>query len=295
MKIDQIITFPIYFSIFYLYKKIIIFKLPQISDVWFRNSFALGYWTFGKSDIDITVRIDNSSENIEFKVSHLHASLKSIFKIIGELVIVDLSPQRTQQNLIINSQELLRDPILTKFLSPALPTQNEKIIFLHKFICTNWQHHLQHKISTRKLKYYFDTLGISSSMNSFSFDELCLELGKLLQSPFTREIFSLYNDISFETKLPSQKPAAPYAALFFNKIYHTKLMELENIQLSSALLKLTIKWELWGAYSNQFFPGVYNFKTHIKKIILAARPHLQPDDYLELLDLATGLNLIESN
>lgn len=247
-------------------------SIKRIDNIWFRNSLALGYWTFGKSDIDITVCVTNLDEELGKKIIRNHAQIKSFLKVIGELVIIDQATRALDTlKEIINTCELMRDPELCKLIPPPHPTENEKIIFLHKFIINNWEHNKKDKISKRKLRFCFDFLTIPSS--DYTFSSLCTHLSSLMQNDsFDSNVELIYDQISRNIPVSNKRIPCNYYALFFNKLYYSNILpDLPYSSQSKDLLALTIKWEEWASFTNKYDSNLFNFEIHVQNLKLVAR------------------------
>jgi hypothetical protein len=268
--------------------------IKDIKDIWFRNSLAFSYWQFGKSDIDITVAVSSLSFNSGQKISRLHAFLKFFLVVIGELVIVDTTPSGLDMLLnCINSYELRRDPTLCKLITLSPLTEPERIIFLHRFIVSNWKHSQKNSIRADKLSYVAELLNIKS--NLITFDLLKSTLGLWIGDSFNENIDHLYSQIDSGIFSTSEVSPAFYS-LFFNKLYHEnyKLNQTINIQ-NKELIFQTIRWEIWASCSNRYFGNIYDFKKHISGMLSrVGLIKLESDQYLRLLELSTALDLISS-
>lgn len=146
----------IYLIIFQLYKIYLqsIVKLP-IKHVWYRNSLRLNYWSFGRSDIDITI-IVNQIKNTDYdRIVYHHNIFKKFFLIIGEVVFFDIKDESFILD-VINSLELKRDPDLINFLNieNLRISEIDRIIFLTKFIHANYNSLKDNKVRENKLNFF---------------------------------------------------------------------------------------------------------------------------------------------
>lgn len=264
--------------------------IRDIDRVWIRNSFVLDYWSFGRSDIDITISVPRLNIPLGTKIARFHKMTSSLLGVIGELCIVSEEKNvLTNLSRCINSLELLRDPELCLIIPPPQPTLNEKIVFLHKFIMANWLHDQQNGIRQKKLDYVFNFLNINSSVKDFP--RLKTELGILIQSPFNSIIEKIYDDIINEKSIDHYACPPAYHALLFNKRY-TFDYDQKLVTKEIEILFLVIKWEIWGAYTNRFFSNFYNFNEHVGRLLFRSKHHLSTKQYFELVSLAISFDLI---
>lgn len=280
----------VYLSIFKIYAWRLKQKHSEVTAVWYRNSFRLGYWSFGKSDIDITVLINKSDRSIIENITKTHNLIKKILPIIGEIVFFN---EKLKEPLFqtINSLELKRDPELMNRFSLSKPTtESEKSLYLHKFLQANWEKFGKLELRIEKIHYLLASLSMDTP--NFSQNAFILTLSELTKSDssiFLKE-YHYYSVTSADYNSPPPT-IAPIYCLFFNKICY---LPFEGIltPLDKELLENTVRWDFWGCYSNQTPGNEHQIKLHLANMFEKLKIYLAAEKVEELLLLAVELGLI---
>jgi hypothetical protein len=235
---------------------------PQIKDIWYRNSFYFGYWKFLSSDIDITIVFEHAHKKDIQKISRYHAYFRRFFPIIGELVIFS----EAHQNAIlkcVNYYELQRDPILVKrYQLLKSPDEYEKIIFLHKFLISNWHKSNIDAQRSSKVQFYSSLIGLS---NTETIKSLPNQLSRLLKLEPQQFKIDYQKGIDSLNRLATLPISNITYCLFYNNLCYLKiekpLNETEKIVLERILL-----WELWGFFSYQASIKPIELEKHFERI-----------------------------
>lgn len=235
---------------------------PKIKDIWYRNSLYFGYWKFLRSDIDITIVFEKSKKHLIEEISYTHSVFRKFFPIIGELLIYS---EDLKQPLLecVNTYELGRDPILMeKYVLVKRPDHYEKIIFLHKFLVSNWSKKNIDIKRPEKIAYYMEQIELGPVKPFLGLiDDLAILLG-VDPAEFKKQYV---NQMEREdTPHEIDFPPVIYA-LFYNKLCYLKMDGPLGINEKNILEK-TVLWELWGCYSYQGSVEFTNLKDHLKRL-----------------------------
>ena len=258
--------------------------------MWYRNSLKLGYWSFGRSDIDITVLLKVSNSSLIKEINHTHYKLKKYLPIIGEVVFFSENLKDTLFRTI-NSLELKRDPdLIKKFSYDKNFTDVDKILFLHKFIIANSGKFKEIELRNKKIIYLMDSLQIK--LTNFTQEEIVAKLAELnganVQS-FTKEYFYFLNSVIYPGD-PVPEINSLYA-LFFNKICFLNFPRTLS-DSDKELLESTILWELWGCYSNQTYKNEEQVRKHINNIFSKLNSFFPEEKVNSLKRIAIDLELL---
>lgn len=282
----------LYLSIFKIYAWLLKQKHCEVSDVWYRNSFRLGYWSFGKSDIDITILISKSDRTIIENITRTHELIKKVFPVIGEVVFFNekLKEPLTQT---INSLELKRDPdLMNRFALTKKTTDAEKIIFLHRFLQANNERFDKPGLRIEKIRYLLESLSMTTlNFSQEAFINTLSELSQNECSNFIKE-YRYYSEINADFNSPAPTIATIYC-LFFNKICYLPFKGV-LFALDLELLENTIRWEFWGCYSNQAPGNEHQMQVHLSNMFKKLKIYLSPEKVDELYSLAVELGLIKT-
>lgn len=287
-KILRLFFYPLYMTVFNVYKSYMHHAIPEIERVWYRNSLALGYWMPGKSDIDVSIQIKKIDTQLGRKIAHHHRLFRSKCKLLGELVI--FSEHHADFLLqCINYYELQRDPFLLQLTrSIKNPSPEEKIIFLNKFIVANWNHSNRRFIREEKILYLLDLLKLQSP--TLDLNGLKSLLGELLKTSFDNDVESFYQATQ-RNHCPLSITQTSFYGLLYNKLYFHNIKFVPT-QMDQRLLYLNLKWELWGCFTFRYFEDEDKIRTHIKLLLNNSRKLMGPNKYLEICSLAESLNLL---
>ena len=286
---NRILAKFIYVVCFNIYRIILKNSIKEIKYIWFRNSLVLSYWFFGKSDIDITIVINNHDVSLIKKISSLHNKIKKIIPIIGEAIIFPEEKKDVLLNLI-NPLELNRDKSLKMNFRFQKEVQlADKIVFLNKFIISNWNKKDINKYRQKKIDYFAIASGLNPHVK-YKFEDLIAELAKLLGEEPVNFIqnYSLVLDKNYQNFSSDMSPAL-YSLLFNQLCYIDLNSTLDNLQKN--VLEKTIYWEIWGCYSYQAFLDLPELKEHFERIKINSKKHTSEnfqnklDFYLRDLEL----------
>ncbi len=276
----------VYSLVFYLYKFIIRAIRPEIKFLWYRNSFKLGYWSFLRSDIDITILIEKKNIKSIKHIYKAHSYFRKYIKIIGEVSIYTIEDLDIISS-IINPIELSRDPNLVKFLclGPIESTSNaEKLIFASKYLISNDKAPDKFNTRTQKKNYLEQTLLIK--IDSLA-DIKNFIIGQDMQDGSSLELY-LHN------KLPTKPLYSQIDAVFFNKlIHHPDTISSEHFTDENLKILIDlIKWEIWGCYAHNYLTDKKTIKNYIEKLLNSSMNHKIKTEINELKQKAKQLNMI---
>lgn len=253
----------IYYSIYLFYKTIVKMSHPEIKDIWYRNSFTFDYWKFLRSDIDITIVFEKSQKHLIKEISDTHSVFRKFLPVIGELLIYseDLKYPLLE---CVNSYELARDPFLMEnYVLVKKPDHYEKIVFLHKFLVSNWFTKNIDQKRPEKIVYYMEQIDLGPQKPFMKLvDDLAILLG-VDQIEFKKNYIK-----QMERKEDPQEidfPPVIYS-LFYNKLCYLKFDKPLNTNEKNILEK-TVLWELWGCYSYQGSAEFINLQDHLNRLI----------------------------
>ncbi|MBY0413005.1 MAG: hypothetical protein K2Q18_02515 [Bdellovibrionales bacterium] len=261
--------------------------LPAILDVWYRNSLCENYWVFGKSDIDITILVDTLSYDEGKKIAKYHRRLKFFIPVIGEVCFYDKKLMDLLKKCI-SPVELRRDKKLMQFLGYEKEiTPVDQLIFLNKFFVNNI---LKKNLEKRpeKIKYYMQVAGLKKDFSLLSIKDFIKE------NAFLRDL-SDYENLCRKAALQigvgtNDIMSSHEYALLFN-FYSYLELKTDFTYLDKEIIKKTLLWELWGIYSYQFF-GDENIRNHISNLLGVSKKILNINDQNAVEDIAKKLNLI---
>jgi hypothetical protein len=279
----------IYRLIFSFYRFVICRLHPEITAIWYRNSLALGYWSFGRSDIDVTIHVHTLPIELGRKIASTHEFFRKNLKVIGELVIYS-DTHKAALLECLNFYEGQRDPLLQKKKKES-EYLAEKIVFLHKFLVSNWKHAESLKTRPGKMKYM---LGICNVENTRSdIDTLKKEIEFLIDENFNEKIEKLYSDIIVHRKGPDDlQNLKTYGFLFYNEFCYLSYLTSTATSLEKEIMVATIKWELWGCFTHRFIGNEENIKLHIKRVIENSKNVLDTYQFAEIEKLALELDFL---
>lgn len=279
----------IYYSFYLFYKTIVKMSHPEIKDIWYRNSFYFGYWKFLRSDIDITIVFEKSKKQLIKEISYTHSVFRRFFPVIGELLIFS---ENLKQPLLecVNTYELARDPFLVeKYVMVKKPDHYEKIIFLHKFLVSNWSKKNIDQKRPEKIAYYMEQIELGPVKPFMNLvDDLAVLLG-VDQSEFKKHYIKQME--REESPQAIDFPPVIYA-LFYNQLCYLKMDGPLNINERNILEK-TVLWELWGCYSYQGSAEFTNLQDHLKRLIGGLDGLTTPEFSNHCRVLAKKLGLLE--
>lgn len=235
---------------------------PEVKELWYRNSFYFGYWKFFKSDIDITVVFERANQKLISEITHTHSFFRRYLPVIGELIIYS---EHLKQPLLtcVNTYELRRDPhLIEKYNLEKAPNHYEKIIFLHKFLVSNWFKDYIDIQRPEKIEYFMEQIELGPRK---AFLDLIDDLGSLLgldQAQFKQDYLT-----QMSLKDEHQEFTFPNIiyCLFYNNLCYLKPKTPLDIN-EQKVLEHTALWELWGCYSYQGSIPLSELKAHFTRI-----------------------------
>jgi hypothetical protein len=279
----------IYRLVFSFYRFIICRLHPEITAIWFRNSLALGYWSFGRSDIDVTIHVHTLPIELGRQIARTHEFFRKNLKVIGELVIYS-DTHKTTLLECLNYYEVQRDPLL---LGKKKENENlaEKIVFLHKFLVANWKHAESIKMRPEKMSFMLGICNIKSTKSDI--DIIKKEIEFLIAEDFNENIEKLYNNIIVHRKGPDElQSLKAYGFLFYNEFCYLPYVKSSVTSLEKEIMVATIKWELWGCFTHRFIGNEQEIKLHIKRVIENSKNILDASQFEELEKLALKLDFL---
>lgn len=260
----------------------------EVVDIWFRNSLKLGYWAFGKSDIDVTIMVKRGTPELFLRLIKTHDKLKSLLPVMGEIVFFDESRDRTLLSLM-NPLELKRDPVLMdKYQIAKKAELADKVVFLHKFLMANWSKKALPQ-RPEKIEYTLNEVTPHHSPLS-SLEELPAVVAALLgeEKKFIEEYSYYLNYYGLPHKQCPENDTV--YCLFYNKICYLPLNRKIS-PLNASIMEKTIAWELWGCFSNQATDNPEQIKKHMGFLFEQSEDHLAPEASQHLSKSAEELGL----
>nr|BDT30098.1 hypothetical protein BHI3_35640 [Bacteriovorax sp. HI3] len=281
--------YQIYVLIFKSYALFMRRRHPEVVDIWFRNSLKLGYWAFGKSDIDVTIMVKKGAPELFLSLIKTHDKIKKLLPVMGEVVFFDESRDRTLL-LLINPLELKRDPVLMNKYQVAPQIElADRVVFLHKFLMANWSKKTLPQ-RPEKIAYTLNQVTPHDTRLS-SLEELPAVVAALLgeDQKFIEE-YRYYLDNYGIAHKKCPKSDTVYC-LFYNKICYLPLNRKISTN-NSAIMERIIAWELWGCFSNQATDNPKQMKKHMGFLFEQSEDHLTPSTSQRLIKSAEELGLL---
>lgn len=281
--------YQIYLLIFKTYSLFMRKRHPEVMDIWFRNSLKLGYWNFGKSDIDVTILVKQGSAELFLRLIKTHDRLKLFLPVMGEVVFFDESRERTLLSLM-NPLELKRDPILmNKYQTLKKAELADKAVFLHKFLMSNWN---KRNLPQRPEKIQYTLSEVIPHHHPVnSLEELPSVMAALLDEDKNfQEEYRYYLEHYGMAHKECPVNNTVYC-LFYNNICYLPLNR-KLTSLNLAIMEKTIAWELWGCFSNQATDNPEQIKKHMGFLFEQSEDHLSKDISQRLLKSAEELGLL---
>lgn len=280
----------IYYSCYLLYKMTVKISHPEVKYLWYRNSFYFDYWKFLRSDIDITIVFTRATKHIIEEISYTHNKFRRYFPIIGEMVIFSEDHKETLLSCV-NTFELQRDPFLMeKYGIERTGDHYEKIIFLHKFLVSNWHKKNIETKRPEKIQYFSEQLGLEPrTMLIELIDDLSSLLG-VEQAEFKKNYIAQLDfiGIHYEFSFPNI-----IYCLFYNNLCYMKPETPLSISEIKVLEK-NLLWELWGCYSHQSFIATNELRSHFVKLTKDLELLTNAEFAIKYKKMAKDLGLINS-
>lgn len=261
----------------------------EVVDIWFRNSLKLGYWAFGKSDIDVTIMVKRGTPELFLRLIKTHDRIKALFPVMGEIVFFDESRDRALLSLM-NPLELKRDPtLMDKYQFSKEAQIADKAVFLHKFLMANWSKRALPQ-RAEKIQYTInEVLPHREALDSL--EQIPAVLAALLgeEKKFIEE-YRYYLDYYGIAHKECPESDTVYC-LFYNKICYLPLNRKLST-LNKDIMERTIAWELWGCFSNQATDNPEQIKKHMSFLFEQSEDHLAPEVSRQLNKSAEELGLL---
>ncbi len=280
----------IYHCCYFLYKVTVKLSHPEVKDIWYRNSLCFDYWVFLRSDIDITIVFEKATKKLVEEVNYTHALFRRYLPIIGELVIFS-EAHKLDLLTCVNGYELQRDPMLMeKYHLSKKPDHYEKIIFLHKFIASNWS---KKNINTQRSSKIDFVLRLLDLDESKSFISLIDQLSSLLgvepvefKKSYMAELDNRQANVIYHS---FEIPNVIYA-LFYNNLCYLKPDVSLNI-VERKIVEKNILWELWGFFSYQTSTTSRELEDHKVRLLGHLDQLTSPEFYFEIKNLLARFEL----
>lgn len=219
--------------------------------VWLRNSFALGYWSFALSDLDISVWVEGDTAEVAKEWERLKPF--RLLLIGGE---VQIYSSRTTQHFLAyaNPWELRRDPELIKQTQQSLELKNDMTltVFLVRSIASDRLLRREPALRQRKWKEHLKSFGFPSHEKIVDWDVMV----SLLQQ---RAPFGSYSPAEISEALQASIDPFSEQTPYLHRLVHSNRYvwgfkvgndDLEFLESSSLevhqFLYLQICWEIWG-------------------------------------------------
>jgi hypothetical protein len=147
----------IYKFFFYLQSFITRSVVDNTAQIWYRNSLLQKYFSFGRSDIDVTV-VFSTNENLFNKVEAVSAHLTycPLIKEINSYYPFSLE----RASSYFNVYELKKDPRLSQLITPLPAFDNEqKLTYLLRMFFANLNQSTFNSRDSEKWKFHFQLTG----------------------------------------------------------------------------------------------------------------------------------------
>jgi hypothetical protein len=277
----------IYKLLFTLTKLLIYFSKKIPHTVTTRNSLNLPYFRFLKSDLDISIKIPQTSDltsNCE-----LLAKLYTKNPLIKEINFYFSLYEQVQ---LQNYYEYLRDSSLKTIpKNKSHFEKEEKFVFLLRMYLSNFKNKPLFTSRTKeKFNYYFSLCGLSSDYNTE--DELLEAIIQTLnfenQQNVINEIHFLIKELKlnqcFENIFINSNDQVLLASLFPNYFYFLN----PNLESASDQIKIIslhqIGWELWGLSTqvDQFHQSIDKIKQFKNIQYILSNLYLENDHFQKI-------------
>lgn len=225
-------------------------------ELWHRNSFKLGNYTFGTSDLDLTLLFHHWPTPVKLKKTlEILANQKRIFPFIGETNIY-IDDEVGEFLSCFNYFERLRDPIFCDhFLSDKKSSQSEKTAFVLRMLFSDRVKLTFHpELRQRKWQFHFSALElpytklikkdtIDSILSKWINTDISAAL-EILDTP------NLTDDKIFGMDLPEEwKFLFPNKYLWFHQGQNEKFDFVSDKPELRDVCLAQIRWEVWGIFS----------------------------------------------
>lgn len=251
-------------------KYLFVINSEKIIDIWYKNSLAFKQITFGTSDIDLVIYInDELLANERKRLLSAINFLRCIFPILGEVSIYN-QKHLDFLNKVANPYELARDPELAKRLdAPARSKYMATSYILHALFADI--HNLNQNAQLRAGRWSYVLKDILSEYDTkVNFDKFSQEqIWNLLKSILDdSRIFDQYLNQSASDIDPLQvlRPCQNiYDENGFKLSFNQDIFK--NIELSrdyKKLIEAEINWEIYGIYSQLYFTNAKSNLFHLR-------------------------------
>jgi hypothetical protein len=270
----------IYFLFFIFFKTCCYFAVDRKLQIWLRNSFHQNYFSFGNSDLDISIFFFDNN-NIQKKIQIIK-KISSYFLIIKEINYY-YPAISAKAFVLINPYELKRDRILNEKFTFSQSSESAELKFVYllrtyysEAKSTDTELSLR---SRKKWLYHFKNVSLDHLLNEQSLktygsllDFIFLNIGESYETSNLRSAIDEYNQAKID-KLEMHK-------LFEKSFYKKELLILlphvfyfasndELIDLSKKEVRIIfaqLSWEVWALMTQVWlfnFPNTYNHLENI--------------------------------
>jgi len=275
----------IYTSAFSLHKNMVLLLSPTKADIWFRNSLLQDYFSFGKSDIDVSLLLEKNPDASD-SIKKISAQLQ-FCPLIKELNFYYPFSLNYAGDLI-NAFELKKDPVLAKKLQSQNNTRADQFVYLLRMAFAN---HHQKQFTHRDVKkwsFHFHLVGADHLISSLQSGMPRLKLLQLIVLEYSPSSYPLLANASDD--FINEKPL--YDQFISSKEQRLLYLLLPqhfcfaDIDLRDApLFELDIflsqmSWEIWAMMTQpELFKAGGPGHGHLDNLIKALQKNLNSEGH----------------
>ena len=266
-------------------------------ELWSRNSFKLGSFVFGISDLDLTIVTSGNLDHL--RVKDFLKRKKKQWPFLGEANFYDRS-DLINLAFFINKFEKQRDPELGRYLPEIIDEsiEIEQLVFLLRLLQSDRELEFNPRYRHKKWIQHLAQLGITIGKTFNRSDLLDIICERIKNYPHlerglrdwdvkrTRPDFDVYHadlDEGFKILYPHQH-------LWFHTDSFQSFFQ-ERDQFEKKLIKRQIDWELWGLYTQRFYISRESMELHLSRLLKVYAFVAEETDILRVQSLLTTMDL----
>lgn len=238
-------------------------------EIWSRNSFRRGNYTFGLSDLDLTIFIKNGPDKNQVEeIKSILKEQKKIYPFLGETNFY-WEKYADKFSSSFNMFERQRDPLLDSRLSPRVyDTDIEKCVFLFRMLFSDYEKLNRFPyLRQKKWKQHFIDLGLQPQ-REIHVNHIENALQQTLENFSLVPVFDFLkkSDLSDQSVFFDEKPVEwkyiyPHKHLWFTD-ENDRDLDLSGLEKVRQICLRQISWEVWGIMSQM--PSLFHHKDGIK-------------------------------
>jgi len=297
--VTKVLSFPYFVALVLAHLICKIFFLRNRPYVWPRNSFSLGYFTPGVSDLDLTVWFELKPNKRELKrVRSIFRALRIFFPFLGEINLYS-KDEALSFCQFANIFELSRDKLLISQLHGKLDDnriikQTEAAVFLFRMWDSDkknlrtrpekrvrkWQYHI------RQINSHCTLPPVSTFAKGEGLEDRILKTILLM----TNAKLSVDSVKSFSNMLTDHDNHLNewLAAFFVNRFCYSPVYPLISDTDAINVFIQQMRWELWGLLSQYRFIERESLLGHLDHLIRCASLITNVDRHRDIETLVDG-------